>query len=483
MASISSTGIGSGLDVNAIVGQLMAIEQRPLALLQQAKTDLGTQLSAVGRLQSLTAAMRDAAQKLTSVSMWNATASSSADANSVGVATSSGAVAGNYAVAVQRLASAQTVSSRAWPDANAAVGEGTLTIELGRWTGEPAPADFAAKAGSTPLTITLGPGETSLATIRDRINAAGAGVTATLVNDASGTRLALRSSETGAENAFRITSSETLDDGDPDTGLSALAYDAGGAGPSRMTPNETARNALATVNGISVSSASNQLAGVADGLTLTLLKETTSPVAVAVTRDDTAVKEAVTAFTKAFNDLAGYLRDNTRYDAAAKKGGPLQGDRTAMTLQSALRATINQGSTASGVFSRLADVGITMQNDGTLSVDQSKLAAGLASRGELRKLFAGDGPNAAAQGFMTRFAALGSQMLQDDGTLDSRSDSLNAMIARNDKSQASMSTRLAQTEERLRRQYQALDANMARLSGLSNYLSGQLAALSANNGS
>lgn len=482
MATISSTGIGSGLDVNAIVSQLMAIESRPLTLLQQAKSDLSTQLSAVGRLQSLTSAMRDAAQRLTSVSLWNATGSSSADATSVGVTTGSGAIAGSYSVAVQNLASGQTVTSRTWANSTTAVGQGTLTIELGAWTGNAAPADFSPKSGAQPLVLNIGPGETSLSAIRDKINAAGAGVTATLVNDAGGTRLALRSTETGAENAFRIRAVETTDDGDATTGLSALAFDAGGAGPSQMTRYETARNAEATVNGIPISSASNKLEGVADGLTLTLLKTTTAPVAVTVTRDDAGVKGAVDAFVKAFNDLAIYLRDNTKYDEQAKKGGTLQGDRTALGLQTALRNVINESSSASSVFGRLSDVGITLSRDGLLSVNASKLAAGLDKRDELRKLFAGTGATSASQGFMTRFSELGAKLLDIDGALDSRSDSLNAMIARNTRSQESMNDRLAQTEARLRRQYQALDTTMAKAAGLSNYLSGQLAMLSNNGG-
>jgi flagellar hook-associated protein 2 len=477
MPSITSTGVGSGLDVNAIVTQLMAIEARPLTLLQQDKTNLNTQLSAFGTLQSLTSAMRDAANKVASVSLWQQTVATSSDTGSVTVSTAGGAATGAYSVAVQSLASMQTVSSRAFASSSETLGEGTLTIELGSWAGEPAPTGFTAKSGSTPVSISIGPGETSLASIRDKINAAGAGVTASIVNDASGARLALRSSATGAENAFRISASETVDDGNAASGLSALAFDAAG-GASQMTRNQSAGDARATVNGIAVTSASNTLDGVADGMTLTLLKTTSSDVSVNVGADGASVKTAITSFVKAFNDLAANIRDQTKYDPQSKVAGTLQGDRVVGSVLSQLRGVINQPSSASSVYSQLSDLGITMQSDGTLAVDGTKLDAAIANRAELRKVLATDGATSGVSGFMDRFRDLGNALLGTDGSLQTRTASLQSMMSRNDKSQSAMQDRLTQTEARLRAQYQALDTNMAKLNGLQNYLTGQLAALS-----
>ena len=487
MATITSTGLGSGLDVSSIVSALMSVEKRPLTLMQQAKTDLNTQLSAIGKLQSMTSAMRDAANTLSSVTLWNQTKASSSDAASVGVATDAAAASGTYNVNVSRLAVGQTISSRAFTNAQSALGEGTLTIELGSWTGEPTPTGFTAKTGATPVTVTIGPDDTTLEKVRDKINAAGAGVTATIVNDASGARLALRSSETGAENAFRISASETSDDGVAGDGLSALAFDAaevvpdGGTAVSQMLRNQSAVNAQATINGIAITSASNKLEGVADGLTLTLLKTTTGDVEVGVKPDDEAVKTAVTNFTKAFNDLATYIRDQTKYDAASKTGGTLQGDRTTGSLQAQLRGVINAASTASSVFTRLSDMGIAMKADGTLETKTTKLDSALANRAEMRKALATDGTDRAGSGFMDRFRDLGNALLDTTGALTTRTSSLQSMITRNQKTQDAMTLRLEQTEKRLNAQYQALDTNMAKLSGLSNYLSGQLASISNNN--
>jgi len=472
MATISSTGIGSGLDVNSIVTSLMAVESRPLTLLQQAKTDLNTQLSAFGKLQSLTSTMRDAANALSSVTLWNQTVASSADSASVGVTSASGATVGSYSVNVLNLAAAQTVSSGTFASSTSTLGEGTLTIELGSWSGEPTPTGFTAKSGSSAVSITIGPDDTSLTAIRDKINAAGAGVTATIVTDSSGARLALRSKDTGAENAFRITTA--------DSALSALAYDASDAAASQMTRNQTAVNANATINGIAVTSASNQLDGVADGLTLTLLKPTTSSVDVGVKANDDSVKTAVSTFTTAFNALASYIRDQTKYDATAKTGGTLQGDRTVGSLLSQLRGVINQASGASSTYTRLSDIGIVMQTDGTLSTDSTKLASAISNRTELRKVLATDGTTTAGSGFMDRFRDLGNALLDTDGSLTTRNSGLQTAIANNDKSQSAMQTRLDQTEKRLRAQYQTLDTNMAKLSALSSYLTGQLAALASN---
>jgi len=466
MASITSTGIGSGLDVNSIITQLMAVESRPLVQLQTAESGLRTELSAIGKLQSLTSTMRDAATSLASVSLWKQTVATSANTSAVTVSTDDNAAVGSYSISVQALARTQTVSSSAFESGASVLGEGTLTIELGSWGID---SNFTAKTGNSPLSITIGAGETSLEGIRDKINGSGAGVTATIVNDSSGARLALRSSSTGAENAFRITGSDAL---------SALSYDAANA-DTPMTRNQTAIDAAATINGIAVTSASNKLEGVADGLTVNLLQATAAgaDVDVNVAADTGAVKTAVTTFVTAFNALAAYIKDQTKYDAETKVAGGLQGDRTTLGLQSQLRNVINQASSASGTYTRLSDVGITMQTDGSLKIDDDALASAIDNFSELRKVLATDADTTAGSGFMDRFRDLGNAALNTDGSLETRTTSINSIIARNEDSQESMQKRLDQTEARLRAQYQALDASMAKLNGLSSYMTTQLAAL------
>lgn len=468
---ISSSGIGSGLDVQGIVSQLMSIERQPLTLLQTAKSELQTQVSTIGKLQSYVSSFRDAAAALTSVTTWNATAATSSDATAVAVSAASGAAIGSYGVQVQNLAAGQTATSRAFASSSATLSSGSLLIELGSWVGDPA-TGFTGKAGSVPVTVNILPGETDLAHIRDKINAANAGVTATVINDATGARLSIRSRDTGAENAFRISATEDSDDGDAAAGLSALGYDATVA--SQMTRNASAVNARATINGIEVTSASNKLEGVADGLTMTLLKPTTTAVEVGVAADSAAIRKNIEDFAKAFNDLAGYIKEQTKYNAETKKAGTLQGDRTVIGLQNALREIINTESNGSAVFKTLSDIGLSMKSDGTLETKSSKLDAGMANLAELRKLFAADGATNADDGFMTRFKALADNTLGIDGSFETRNASLQRMLTVNTKRQDAMEDRLEQKQKRLLAQYQALDTKMAQLSGLSSYVSQQM---------
>jgi flagellar hook-associated protein 2 len=479
MATITSTGIGSGLDVATIVGSLMAIERRPLVQLQSDASGLGSQLSTFGQMQSLTSTMRDKAAAIASVTMWNKTAASSSNASVIGAAVvpNGGAVAGAYSVAVSQLATSQSLTSRTYTAATNSVGEGSLTIELGSWTGTP-PTAFTAKTGATPIAVTVEATDT-LETVRDKINGADGGVSATIITDASGARLSIRSKTTGEENAFRISASETADDGVASTGLSALAYDPS-AGVSNMTRNEVATNALATINGISITSASNTLNEVVDGLTLTLSSVTTTPVQVNVTPDTASVKTAINDFVTAFNALATFIQTQTKYDEATKVGGPLQGDSAVLGFQTQLRGVVNEASSASSTWSTLSDIGITMQKDGSLRTDSTKLDAALTNLPELRKLLATDGSSTASSGFMDRFRDLGDAVLATDGTFDSRTDSLNARIESNKDRQEQMQNRLTLTEARLNAQYQALDATMGRLSGQSSYVTQQLAMLNAN---
>ena len=479
VGNISSAGLGSGLDVASIVTKLMSIERAPLTALETQASDMNTRLSTMGKLQSQYGALRDKANALVATTLWSATNATVSDATSLKVSTASNAVAGNYAVAVNRLAVGQTVIGRALADTSTALGTGSLTIELGSY-GEGSPAaGFTAKAGSTPVTLTIGDGDSSLAGLRDKINAANAGVLASIVSDASGARLSIRSRETGAENAFRITATETQDDGDATAGLSALGFDAS-ADTSSLQRTTAAANADLTINGIAVSSASNTLNNVVDGLTMTLQKTTTTPVDVTVKSDTAAVRGAITDFVASFNALASYLHTQTAYNADNKTGGTLQGDQGALGMQSQLRGALNQGSSASSVWGRLSDIGIALKTDGTLETSTTKLDNALENLPELRKLLATDGSSTGESGFVRRFKRLADDTLGATGALDARTTGLRTSLTRNSKSQEATQKRLDQTEARLRAQYTALDTTMAKLSTTSAYVKQQFGTTSSS---
>lgn len=486
MATITSTGLGSGLDVTGIVSSLMAINRRPLDLLEQQTEDLNSELSVVGKLKSFMSTFRDRSQSLSDRTLWSGTTSSSSDTAKVGVSSTSNAAAGRYAVAVQALAAQQTLaSSTNYASSDAVVGRGTLTIDLGSWTEDPAGGAPTAFTSKSSVTINIGSDDplapdATLEEVRDAINGADAGVVATIINDANGSRLSLRSAETGEENGFRVSVTEYVDDGDAATGLSALAYDPV-AGTSQMNRTAVASNALATLNGIAIESASNTLTEVADGLTLTLSAVTTSDIEVIVSQDTGRVKKAIEDFVSSYNDFVKYLRDQTKYDEASKEGGILQGDSTFLGMQSQLRGVLNTDSSASLTWARLADIGIEQQKDGTLKITTSDLDDALQDLPELEKLFSAESDNYGEQGFATRFKDLADSFLDFEGTFETRDASLKSRIDRNEDQQDTMEQRLSVTEERLYDQYETLDATMASLNSLSQLVSQQLAMLNSGN--
>ncbi|MEP6502148.1 MAG: flagellar filament capping protein FliD [Betaproteobacteria bacterium] len=481
--SISSAGIGSGLDVKGIISSLMAVEAQPLNLLQDKATTVNTEISAVGQITSLTSAMGDKARALSSSTLWSQTTSTSADTSVVTADTSTGkAAAGDYSVAVQQLAQGQTVTSTA--ASSSTLNAGTLTIQLGTYGTDgqlPPTATFTDQPGSAPVSIAIS-GDTSLGAIRDKINAANAGVSASIITDANGSRLSLRSTTTGAINGFKITASETVDDGAAGTGLSALAYDPTGSG-AQLSLNQPALNAKATVNGIAIESATNKLTNISDGLSLTLLRKSDTPIDVTVAADTASMQKAITDFVSAYSALQSYISLQTKYDAGtavkagtARTDGPLEGDPSVIGFQNQLRGVVNTTSATSSLFARLSEIGITVQKDGTLlNSSATKLTAALAHPDELKKLFATQGTTNENTGIAVRFAALADRAVGVDGSLYSRSAGLKGELSRNSKQQDDMQVHLDATQARLSAQYQALDTTMAKMNALSSYVTQQVA--------
>ena len=478
MASLSSLGVGSGLDAETIVTKLVALEKQPADTLTTKNTKLQTQVSTWGKIQSNFSALQDAASKLMDSSFWSATTAKSSDDTAVSVTTSSGAAAGNYAVNVTQLAAAQSVASSAFTASTSTVGEGTLRIELGRYTPDnsttPPAVTFAAKAAATAVDISIGPGDNTLEKIRDRINTANAGVSASIVTDASGARLVMRG-QNGEENAFRVSVTETA----TAPGLSALAYSAATGATTAMSRTQTAQNAQATINGLNVSSASNTMSNVLEGVTLKLNKTTTTPATVNVDLDTASISKGVNEFVTAYNSVVSTIRVQTLYDETSKTGGPLQGNATARGLLSQMRGLISSNTSASSTFGRLSDIGIDINKDGTLSTKSSKFNDAMGKLGELQKFFAGSSEtDSSLNGIGTRVKNLTKQILDTtSGAIASSTSGLNSTIKRNKDKIDDINDRAGLIETRLRKQYSALDTSMAKLTGLSTYVTAQLAAL------
>ena len=479
MATITSAGIGSGLDIESLISKLVAAERTPINQLATQTSKLQTQLSSFGKVQSALASLRDAAAKLTRPDTWGGSVAASSDASSVTVsATTSTGTASSVAVQVSRLATAQSLASKVLPASPAAVGQGSITIELGAWNADQ--SAFTAKGGVTAITVDIGNGEDQLSQIRDKINAARAGVVASIVTDSSGPRLVMRSSETGEANGFRVNVNDADGNSGDDSGLSALAFDPT-AGLNSMTQKLAGGNALAKLNGLDISSATNTLTGVVDGLNITLLKTTTNDVNLSIGPDKDGIKKAVTDFAAAYNAASQLLRDQTKYDSSNKTAGSLQGDSTAISLQSQLRGLVGASSSLGGSLTRLSDMGLEPGTDGLIKTTDTKLSAALGNLDSLKQLFMGmDTGNPDNNGIAQKIRSFGDLALGTDGRLTSRQAGLQTRISGNGKRGEELEARSALTEARLRARYTALDTQMAKLTGLSNYVTQQFSTSNRN---
>lgn len=474
MATISSLGSGAGIDAESIITQLMAIERQPITATETTISTLNTTLSTWGKIQSTFSALEDASNALKKASLWQSSLATSSNENAVTASPGGDTSPGNYSISVSKLAKSQFISMPAVASKTEPVGTGSITIELGTFSDNPAapPAKtFLNKPASSAINIEIGAEDNTLEGIRDKINAASAGVTASIVNDASGSRLVLKGA-TGVSNAFKVSVTEGTS-----PGLSALAYDPS-SDINNDHLNQAASNTEATINNIAVTSESNTLSDVVDGLTLTLKSVTEEPVSVSIATDTAAIQSAIDTFAKAYNSAVSTIRVQTLYDAESKTSGPLQGDSTALGLLRQLRSLAGSSTTAGSPFERLSNIGLTMKVDGTFSTDSTKLSAALKNKQALQNFFSATSEaNSGAEGIAVRFANLSKQVTGSDGTISTRTDSIKSNIKRKEANIDSLELRATNVEKRLRAQYTALDQTSTRLNGLSAYVTQQLAAL------
>jgi flagellar hook-associated protein 2 len=465
MATISSPGIGSGLDVQSIVTQLVALERAPLRQLQTQATSFQTKLSTYGTIKSQVAAFGEAAGKLSTPAGWNAVTATSSNVSAISVTAAAGAPATSFTMEVSQLARAQSTASSAVATGTGA-GSGSMTIELGQWAG----ASFTPGT-ATPVSVTINPGADTLSEIASAINQADAGVTATVLRDASGERLLMRSRDTGEANGFRITVADDDGNNSDGAGLSRLAFDA--ANPAGQTLSQSGQNALATVNNVAINSASNRLTDTLPGMNIQLLQETTLPVEIDVSSDLEAIKANVQAFVDSYNTLSATLSSATRYDAGTRTAGALQGDATAIGLQNALRGMM-RSVTGSTPFERLVDVGIEMKTGGQLSVQTAKLDEALSNLNGLKSLFNITTGDVSTEGFGLKAKRFADGLLAVDGLVSNKTAGIQKSIDRNGREQERVNDRAARVEARLLQQYNAMDARVGQLNGLSAFVSQQI---------
>lgn len=477
MATISSPGVGTnGLDVKSIISQLVALEKKPLDNLKLQAATVTTKISAYGQIKSMVSALADATGKLTSVTGWNGVTTASSDSKYVSATAIGGTLPTTFSVEVQSLAKAQSTASAALLPVGGALGAGTLRLELGKWS--VGPASFTPGAG-LPVDISIAASDT-LNDIASKINGAAAGVTASILSDASGERLLLRSKSTGELSGFRLS---VMEGGDTDI-QSAGNTDANGL--SRLvfgsTTTQAAADAKASVNGIPVSSGTNTFDTTISGVTFKAEKITTAPIEITVGKDESVIKSNIDGFVKAYNDINQLLQDATKFDAKTQSAGLLQGDSTAVALQNSLRNAIQSVTSGGGAFKRLADVGITQQLGGDLAVDSTKLSKALLQNPDnVKNLFRNTG-GGSADGIAVQIKALTTNLLSNSGFFKSKDDTLQLSLKRNSLDQSRFNDKVNAFEKRITARYNALDTQLSSLNGLNAYISQQVTAWNKSTG-
>ncbi len=465
MAGIS--GIGSGMDIKAMVEAITNAERAPkesqLANLEKKTT---TQLTSLGQLKSAISNFQSALSTLNSPSSFLARTATSSDTKVMTASVSQSAQAGSYKVEVQQLASSSKVALAAI-DGKAKLNTGTLNIKIGD----------TALAG-----ITIDSTNNTLDGIRDAINEAGKseGLSATIITDDHGSRLVLSSSKAGEGNDITVAVDETgiVEDG---VSLNELAYSGPATKPSEGDPDYTAKlaayekggqtlataqSAKLTVDGLAVTRDSNNIDDVVEGLSFDLKEIGTSTLNVA--KDEAGVEANVKKFVDAYNTLMTFINTETNVtpvnDTSKPVVGALVGDASVRTLVNSIRSELvsPQGE---GALRALADMGITTKKDGTLEMDSDKVKKAVSTDFEgVAAYFTGD------SGLASRLGDKLKPYTDGGGILESRTDSLQATIDKVDKQKEDLSTRMKAVEERLYKQYNAMDSLVAQLMSTSDSL-------------
>ena len=293
-------------------------------------------------LQTQLEQVRSSLASLADASQLNATQASSSDTTLVDITASSAAQPGFYSLSVSTLAAAHSLVSGTFSATTDVIGSGTLSISVGSGSA----TDITVAANST------------VAHVRDAINASNAGVTASILKDGASYRLMINADDSGAANTVAITVTNDSDSVNSDNaGLSQLAYN---ANESHLTQSRAAADAAFTLNGLALTSSTNQITDIVDGVDVTLNSVTTTAVSLSISRDSSTIKGYVESFVSAFNEYVGSAKSLIKYDANTGEAGSLQGDAMSRSILSQVRGLITGTySDVGGNFDTLTDLGIT----------------------------------------------------------------------------------------------------------------------------
>jgi flagellar hook-associated protein 2 len=451
MAGLSSPGLGSGLDINSLVTQLVAAEKAaPQKQITRAQTSTVTTISALGTLKGALGAFNAALAPLKTLDAFAGRTASSSKPEVFAATASTTAAAGIYDIEVVQVASAHQIKSKEYATgATHVVGTGTLTINV----------------GANNFQVSIDAAHNTVAGIRDAINQATGNtdlVRATIVNATDGAHLVLAASATGAANAISVSQA------DGDGGLASLVYN-----PSLLTNytlGHAAQDSIVAVAGFAKHSASTTVSDVIDGVTLNLLKADEGEIhTLTIANDKASVSSRVKAFVDSYNSLAKTLADLRKYEPTTKVAGPLLGDALLRSIESEVRGKLTDTAGASSVYQSLAGVGVTTQKDGSLVLDNAKLGTALeANYDEVAKLFGSE------NGVAAKLSNALTPRLAADSDIAVRSKRLNQKSVDLQKAQATLELRMAKIEARYRTQFTALDSLLSKLQSSSSFLTQQL---------
>ncbi|EHJ4127525.1 flagellar filament capping protein FliD [Escherichia fergusonii] len=468
MASFTSLGVGSNLPLDTLLTNLTTAEKKRLTPITQQQSSNTARLTAFGTLKSSLEKFQTANTALNDAALFKSTTAVSSSTD-LTVSTTTGAAAGIYKISVSQLAQAQSIrTTTPVTDSKAIQGnsnsERTLVIKQ--------------DGKDKPLEIKLTSEQTSLEGLRDAINNADGGVSASIVkvkdNDY---QLVLTSSETGLENQMSVS---VQGDDKLNQFISFNNPDVTGNNVEQIVE---AQDAKLSVNGINIERSSNTITDAPQGITLNLTK-VVDDVTITVNKSDEKSTSAIKAWVEAYNSLVDTIGSLTKYtavDPGAEKqdtsNGALLGDSTVRTIQTGIRGQFS-ASANSGNFQTLSQIGITQDGTtGKLKIDDDKLKKALSEHSvDVQQLLVGDGKET---GITTKIAGLVKGYLADDGIIDSAQDSINSTLKKLTKQYLSVSASIDDTIARYQAQFTQLDTMMSKLNNTSTYLTQQFEAMSS----
>ena len=478
MASITTLGVGSGLDLSSILDSLSTAEKASLTPISNQQSAYTAKLSAYGSLSSALTTFQTANTALNSADLFSATTATSSS-SAFSATTSGSVVAGKYNVAVTQLAQAQTLTSAVQISNTTALGDSsatsrTLTIKL---------------TDGTSKDISLTTDQTSLTGMRDAINGASAGVSASIIKVADGSyRLSLTASKTGEANAvtsISVSGDETLNN---IVGFDSTKVDTDTGEGNPMSVSVQAQDAELTVNNVKITNSSNTISDALEGITLNLNDTTSGNQTLTIAQDTSKATSAISNFVTAYNTLLDQFNTLTKYtavdvgaDTQDSSNGALVGDSTLRSIQTQIKSMLTNASSTS-TYKTLAQIGITSDpTTGELTLDSDKLSTELTKDPDgIKQMIVGDGKTT---GITTALATNLTSWLSSTGSIQSAKDGVSKTLNNLTEQYNDMNTRINNIIARYKAQFTQLDVTMSSLNSTSSYLTQQFESSSSSSSS